>query len=113
VGEAALKRVKDVTGEQGKNSHHQNRFQLFVVRAGAAEVIAGRLAGIVLDRQALADVVRSDVLGPLVAELAVMRVSAVTTLVSELDYVVACSSAEVIVKSNPLTGVDGSVRGRP
>jgi hypothetical protein len=76
-------------------------------------MIAGRLILIVLNRQALADAIRSDVLCPLVAKLAVMRLSAVPTLVSKLDHIVACVSAEVIVISNPLARVHGSIRGGP
>ena len=35
-----LEGVKDVAGKQCKNCHHQDGFQLFVVRAGTTKVVA-------------------------------------------------------------------------
>ena len=111
--EVALKPVEHVTREQRKNGHDQDRLQLFVAGAGAAEVIAGRLVGIILDRQALADLVGCNVLDPLVTEFAVMGLSAIAALVDEPYDVVARGSAEVVVISNPLTRVYRSVRSGP
>ena len=57
-----LEGVEHVAGEQGKDGHNQDCFQLLVVRGSAAEVIACRLLGVILDGQPLAYTVRSDVL---------------------------------------------------
>ena len=39
-GGETLERVQDVAGQQCENCHHQDGFQLFVVRAGTTKVVA-------------------------------------------------------------------------
>jgi len=83
-----LEGVKDVARKQGEHCHHQDGFQLFIVRAGTTKVVVGWLFGIVLDGQPLADSVWSNVRRALVTEFPVAYLS-VARLISEPYLVVA------------------------
>lgn len=90
-GGGDLEGVEYVAGEQGKDGHNQNCFQLLVIRGSAAKVIACRLLGVILDGQPLAYTVRSDVLDSLVAKFAVIHLSPVSSLIGESNLIVARS----------------------
>jgi hypothetical protein len=106
-----LKRVQHVAGEQSKNSHNQNRFQLFVVRFSAAEMIAPRLLRVVLDSQLFAYRVGCNVLAPVMTEFAVIHPS--SGLIREFNLVVPRDPSKVVVKSYPPAGIDGRFGSRP
>src|ERR1700689_2051235 len=79
-GGRRLKGIEHVAGEQSKDGHHQDRFQLLVVRGSTAKVIACRLLGVVLNRDPLAYRVRRDVLHSLMAKFALIHLSSVPCL---------------------------------
>ena len=107
-----LKGVKHVAGEQSKDGHDQNCFQLFVVRGiGAAVVIAAGFLRVVLDGQPFAHRVRGKVLGSVMTKLSVIH--PIAREVAELYLVVAGDTSEVIMKPHPLTRVYGCVGGGP
>jgi len=83
-----LEGVQDVAGKQCENRHHQDGFQLFVVRASTTKVVACRLFGVVLDGQALADSVRRNVRRAVMTEFPVMYLP-IVRLIGEPYLVVA------------------------
>src|SRR5271170_2496536 len=111
-GRGELEGIEHVAGEQSKNGHYQNCFQLFVVRGiGAAEVIAGGPLRVILNGQPFAYRVRGDVLGPVMTKISVVHPA--VCQIAEPYLVVAGDASQVIVKSYPLTRVHGCVRGGP
>ena len=111
-GKRELKGVQHVAGEQSKDGHDQNCFQLFVVRGiGATVVIAAGFLRVILDGQPFAHRVRGKVLGSVMTKLSVIH--PIAREVAELYLVVAGDTSEVIMKPYPLTRVHGCVSGGP
>jgi hypothetical protein len=106
-----LEGIKHVAGQQSEYRHDQDCFQLFVVRVGAAKVIAGGLLRVKLDGQVFTYGVRRYVLRSVMAKVSVIYV--ITRPIRELNVVVARDAAEVIVKPYPFTRVHGCVCGGP
>jgi hypothetical protein len=98
-----LEGVEHVAGEQSENRHHQDRFQLLVVRLGTTVVIARRLLWVILNSQTLAWTVRGNMLYPVMTEFAVIHLPLIAYLIGELDLVVTPESSQVVVEPDPLT----------
>jgi hypothetical protein len=103
----ALKGVENVAGQETKNRHYQDSFQLFIVGGGAAEVITSGLLGVVLYGKLLAHIIRCNVLGSKVTEFAMVHPLRSACPIAELYVIVTRDSPQIIVVSDPLTGVHG------
>ena len=83
-----LEGVEDVSSQQSKDGHDQDRFQLFVVGRSAAEVKAHRFLRVILNGQMLAYIIGCDVLAPMIAKFTAIGLALVACLVSEPNLVV-------------------------
>ena len=108
-----LEGVEDVSGQQSEDGHDQDSFQLFVVGGSAAEVMTAWFLRVILNGQMLAYIVGRNMLRPVMTKFTVIYLFIFACSIGELYLIVAHDSPQMVVVSQPFTGIYDGVCGGP